>query len=346
MPIGAPTSANPAADPAAGRAARESRERTPLAAPPRSAMPEQGSPGAFGRGFVRRFRDANAGFFLVFLTVGAAIFLFGLAGTVGPYAAGLRAGNDPRSFLGVMAFGTVFFLIALRMMQIALTGAEHGRKSRRRADAEHPWTVDHPWRPEGMAPDGSAPGGAILGHVAILSFIGLMNLALSSNNWVVWGLVLLFDLFGLLLLYDALVKVFQALRLARPRVRWTTFPAFLGERLEGAFTTRRPLAATGPARVTLRCVEDKGGGGPDSVAEPFVIYTQIGDFPGGGRPGERVDTVRFGFELPDDLPRTHLLRQEAVYWQVVVEVPLAGPDFTAVFLAPVYARPEAAGSAR
>jgi hypothetical protein len=338
VPIGAPPG-NPAGD----RAARESRVRSSLPAPSRASVPAPGAPTAFGRGIVRRFRESQAGcFFLLFLAVGGGIFLFGLAGTVGPYAEGLRAGNDPRSFLGVMAFGAVFFLIALRMTQITLTGVEHDRRSRKGAGARHPWASDHPWRPAGMGPDYASPGsGVVLGRLAILSLLGLFNLALGSGSWFVWALILMFDLLGLLILFDSLVKVLQALRRARPRVRWTTFPAFLGTRLEGVFTTRRPLAATGPVRATLRCVEDVERGGSDAgpVLEPFVIYTQTGDFPGAGRPGERIDTVAFGFDLPDDLPGTNLLRREAVYWQVVVEVPLAGPDFEAVFLAPVYARP-------
>jgi hypothetical protein len=45
---------------------------------------------------------------------------------------------------------------------------------------------------------------------------------------------------------------------------------------------------------------------------------------------------RGAVRLPADLPGTDLLRDEAVYWQVLMEVPLTGPDLEAVFLAPVY----------
>ena len=40
------------------------------------------------------------------------------AGTWGPYKEGLRANGDPKFFLVMMGFGTVFALIALRMLQI------------------------------------------------------------------------------------------------------------------------------------------------------------------------------------------------------------------------------------
>src|SRR5690349_22751151 len=108
-----------------------SRERERVIAPPRSSVPAPGSGSAFGRGFVKRFRNSGAGcFLLLFIGVGSAIFLFGVAGTFGPYKEGLRENGDPRFFYAAMAFGTVFVLFALRMLQLALTEAEN--KSRKK----------------------------------------------------------------------------------------------------------------------------------------------------------------------------------------------------------------------
>ena len=82
----------------------ETRERESLMAPPRAAVPVPGEPSAFGRGLWGRLREAkeSVAFFSIFLTVGTAIFLFGLAGTVGPYKEGLRENGDPRFFLAAM----------------------------------------------------------------------------------------------------------------------------------------------------------------------------------------------------------------------------------------------------
>src|ERR1044071_10154115 len=97
-------------------------EKERVIAPPRSAVPAPGAGPVFGRRFFRLFRESGTGcFFLVFLAVGSAVFLFGLAGTIGPYREGLRENGDPRFFLAAMAFGTVFCLVTLRMMQVALT---------------------------------------------------------------------------------------------------------------------------------------------------------------------------------------------------------------------------------
>src|SRR5687767_12560285 len=107
----------------------ESRERKLLRAPPREAVPVPGAPAAFGRGFWQRYRKSKSGCALtLFLIVGASIFLFGLSGMVGPYAAGLQERGEPQAFLVAMAFGTVFFVVALRMLQIELTGTEHRRR--------------------------------------------------------------------------------------------------------------------------------------------------------------------------------------------------------------------------
>jgi hypothetical protein len=322
----------------------ESRERKLLRAPPREAVPVPGAPAAFGRGFWQRYRSSRSGCLTLFLAVGAGLFLFGLANIAGPYASAER--EDPVRFLGAMAFGVVFILVALRMLQVQLIGAEHRRRRGRGANHWKPWTSDHPWRPEGMDPDYSATGsGHVLGTVAILSVIALFNLALASSSYVFRAVVLLFDLFGLLILLDALLKLWQSLRRARPRLRWTTFPAFLGERLEGVFTTQRPLSATGPVRAALRCVrdewtehkdvdEDTGRETKDRHLLPYVLYARSLEVPVEGR----IKELPFAFDLPADLPGTDLMRKEPVYWQVMVEVPLNGPDFDAIFLAPVYER--------
>lgn len=268
------------------------------------------------------------------IAVGSGIFLFGAAGTWGPYKEGLRANGDPRFFLAMMAFGTVFALMALRMLQIALnSAAQEDRRREARERRERPWESDHPWRPEGQSPDYAGnSGGFLLGLVAFLGLLGLFNMVfLSPSPWLLRGIVILLDLLGLLFLVDALRKAWQAIRHGRPRMRWTTFPAFLGDRLEGVFQVRPAMRPSGPVKVTLRCVEDGSG----QAAEPFVIYQQVQEFNVGG---DVLRELPVSFHVPPDLPGTHLSRAQATYWQVFLQVPVTGPDFETVFLAPVYER--------
>ena len=317
-----------------------SREKERVIAPPRSAVPAPDAGRVSGRGFFRLFSDDGGWFFLVFLAVGGAIFLFGLAGTVGPYKEGLRENNDPRSFLGIMAFGTVFLLITLRMLQIALT--ETTNRSKKKGSKAEPWTWDHPWREDWMPPDYRGGGsGTVLGRVAFLALIGMFNVAWFSGSWVFRAVIILFDLLGLLILYDSFQKLYQWLRFRRPVVIWETLPAFLGSPLRGKVAFARAVRAAGPPRLTLRCVRDEwieSGTGKNrrTNLEPRSIYRQTIEIPLAGLPGEPLDAIDFAFDVPSDLPGTDLSLSEAVYWQVLVNIPLPGPNVETVFLAPVY----------
>lgn len=120
-------------------------------------------------------------------------------------------------------------------------------------------------------------------------------------------------------------------------MRWITFPAFTGGRLEGVLTVLPALSTQGPVQATLRCVEDDfSESSSDNVAtlEPFVIYEQKVEVPASGK----LADLPIGFDVPPDLPGNRLGREKATYWQVALQIPIAGPDFETVFLAPVYER--------
>lgn len=311
-----------------------------IIAPPRSAVPVPGAGSAFGRGFFRNLRAAGGGgcFLLFFMSIGAGLFLFGVAGTFGPYKEGLRENGDPRFFLAAMAMGSVFFLVALRMLQLALTGAQNERRPR--GDAKEPWTWDHPWSTRWMKPDYTGSGaGTVLGRVAFLALLGIFNVAWASDSLLFKIIVSIFDLFGLLIVYDSVQKIVQWIRIRQPVVIWSQVPAFLGERLEGRIAFARRVAAQGPAKLTLRCVEDdwvdrpaSDNSGGTRELQPFAVYKAEQEFELSGD----SDVVDFAFDLPKDQPGTNLAKAEAVYWQVLVSVPVVGPDLEAVFLAPVY----------
>lgn len=314
-------------------------------APPRSSVPVPGSGSVFGRGFFANLRATQGGgcFLLFFMSIGAGLFLWGVAGTFGPYKEGLRENADPRFFLGAMAMGSVFFLVALRMFQLILTGASNERRVRGRGDAKQPWTWDHPWSTGWMKPDYSGSGsGTVLGRVAFLALIGVFNVAWTSDSLLFKIIVGIFDLFGLLVVYDSVQKILQWIRVRHPVVIWPRVPAFLGGRLEGRIAFARSVAARGPAKVTLRCVEegwvesrqktDSGSSYTQRELQPFAIYKDEQEVPLAGD----SDVVDFAFDLPVDQPGTNLAKSEAVYWQILVSVPVTGPDLEAVFLAPVY----------
>ena len=87
MPITPP----PPDESASGAAPVVSRDKEKLFLPPRSAVPVPGAESVFGRGFFSRLKGRPDGCFLMlFQGVGLALFLFGVAGTFGPYKESLR----------------------------------------------------------------------------------------------------------------------------------------------------------------------------------------------------------------------------------------------------------------
>ncbi|HEX5716680.1 MAG TPA: hypothetical protein VF179_11025, partial [Thermoanaerobaculia bacterium] len=305
----------------------------------RGMVPWPGTSSVFGRGFFRRFRKLGtmAWLFLGFLAVGTAIFLFGLAGTVGPYKEGLRENGQPTFFYGAMAFGIVFILMALRMLQVAL--ADKGRRELPpRKERKAPWTWDHPWSQDWMRPDyGKHVGDTLLGRVVFFAMVALFNAAWLTGEGFVYLILIVLDLFALVVLYVTLRTAFQSVRYRTPVVIWEKIPVFTGNLLQGRIAFPRDMRAMGPTRLSLRCVRDEqvSEGGPANQ-QPVAIYRETQEIPLPGEPGEPLDALSFSFKVPDDLPGTNLVKKEPIYWQVVVRVPVAGPDLEVAFLAPVY----------
>jgi hypothetical protein len=173
---------------------------------------------------------------------------------------------------------------------------------------------------------------ALRGRAIALVLIGLFNVVFATRIGPLRDLAALLDVFGLVFLADTLFRLWQSSR--RIRMRWTTFPAFVGGRLEAVLDARPALEPIGDIRAVLRCVRDQPGAEPGTF-EPTVIYQQISELP---IATERLTELPLTFALPPDLPGTDLGRDDAVYWQVALRIPVVGPDVEIVFLAPVYAR--------
>jgi len=213
------------------------------------------------------------------------------------------------------------------------------RPIRRPVDPSQPWTSDHLWRPARMKPDDARDiRQEVLGRAALLALIALSNLGFFSPYLALKIVAGVADLAGLLIVFDWVLKVGHWLRHPRTRMRWTTFPAFLGGRLEGTVAISPRQHVMSSIQVRLRCVRDERvehatENGPTSYLEPYVLYEQSFEtLP----PGETLRELPLTFDLPADLPGNDLGPEQATYWQVALKIPVPGPDIEAVFLAPVY----------
>jgi hypothetical protein len=292
-------------------------------------VPTRNAIGTKARGWAywRGLASGPALFVLLFVVVGAALANLGLWGVfwVAPEVAERYA--DPRFYRFAIGLGAVFVLAGLTALRVVLTSmAEAGRFAAASGREGPPWTWDHAWQPEAMGPDYEPRGGSVLGRVAILSFIALINVALGGVALIGKAIILLFDAFGLLILYDTVTQAINRARFRRPTIAWHTFPAQPGGILQATVHFAVPMAATGRATATLRCLQER----EQAVVSIYRETRAFDVLP-------PVAALDVSFAVPHDLPATNLAAQPPVYWQVVVQVPVEGPDFEAIFLAPVYA---------
>lgn len=305
------------------------QEKEQIFEPPLSA---QRGERVFGPGLFARIREKQG--LSLFLTgfLGVGLWLLGIG--IGSLAGRLTPPKAASPWT-VLAWGSFCFFSALWLFRVNLARAETERRARLN---DLPWTWDHPWRSEWMAPDQRPWSGLILSRLASLGFIAVMNVVMPwEEGCVPRGIVIALDVLALWLLYDSFRKVAQWLRFRHPIVTWVSLPAFLGESLEGRISFARPMRPSGPPKLTLRCVhEEVERGGGTEQRKLYRIYSQTQNLLLKG--GEPVDYLDFAFELPEPVGSlaTDLRANEPAYWQLLVKVPVAGPDLEARFLAPVY----------
>lgn len=192
-----------------------------------------------------------------------------------------------------------------------------------------------PWRPQGQMPDYTpAASHAMPVRLVILVLILALNLLLPSAPPALETVILLVDAVGLIVLFDTLNKLWYAFWRRPPVLKWTRFPAHTGGRLEALLVAKPSPEVIGPVLAVLRCVRDEMMEEEGGARVPMQIYSQTAEF---DFPGERLKEVALTFEIPDDVPGTDLDREDAVYWQIAVRIPVIGPDLELVYLAPVYA---------
>ena len=213
-----------------------------------------------GRAYWRGLASAPAAFMLLFALVGVGLAALGVWGrfVASPERAAEMA--DPEFYLVAIAFGVVFVLVPVQMLRVLLTSVARTRQFAARAAGEGPfWARDHDWKTGGMGPDYEEMGASTFGTLTVILLIALFNIALAGGPLGLKILVLLFDAFGLLLVYNWVSKVVNRARFRRPTIVWHTLPAHPGGLVAATVRFAVPLTVTGPARATLRCVRDVPG---------------------------------------------------------------------------------------
>jgi hypothetical protein len=176
----------------------------------------------------------------------------------------------------------------------------------------------------------------------VLFLVPFGHVAFWENNphWLFSGLVGLFDLITLYLLFDLCLRWGRALKFGQAVLRFESFP----------YSTRKPVKLTWVAptgcrgsatgNFTLRAIrewhEAKGAGenrssrlvheqqwsGTWEISEPTHVTS-----------GQHYS---FTFDLPENAPSTAMQAERPLFWEFEVTLRLPGLDFNDIYLVPIY----------
>ena len=278
-------------------------------------------------------------FGLPFAAMGGFIMLVGMK------AIPAKPGSVHAPFWVLTICGFLFFLAGLFLWFKALQ--QHRANKRRKAislntDAANAMR-DYPWDSHGCQPARFAK--AVQTGIAAI----FLTLFLSVFNWWAFGangplllviIVAVFDAFLVLAWGNFLLNLSRAIRFGKSRIDFTRFPYALGEPVVIRWQAEG-ISQPHKGSFTLRCVEEwwevSGSGKNRSrrlVQESawsgiWEIETQDKIITG--------KNYEFKFQPAIDLPSTSLSSPRVVFWEFAVKLEMAGPDFVANYLVPVYA---------
>lgn len=239
----------------------------------------------------------------------------------------------------VAALGLCFVLAGLSFVVHGLRGVvrRNGLAALRARYPEQPWMVDYPWDRRGGRDE--APGEA----GRLLWFVAFMTVFLIPFHWVAFFsserpvvfqfATLLFDAVSVAMLGRVAYLVARRVRYGDSRIALGSFPIAPGTTAELLLDALSPLARAHPIRATLRCIEERFEvrGTGKNRSRVSVCYERYRD-QAVVAPGD----TRVRFELPDDVPSTHLSAVPPRYWELELAAETPGVDYGARFLVPVY----------
>ena len=243
------------------------------------------------------------------------------------------------------AFGVVF---GLGELMLWVMGLRQFRANRRRNALQwrDPALADYPWDTRGFTPPRWSRAAKAIGGVIFLTlFLSMFNwwAFMANGPWMVKIIVGLFDLILLFAAWQTGMLIGRTLKFGPSRIEFARFPFRPGETVSLHWLVPQGMTRAAKGTFTLRCVEEwyevRGSGKNRSkrlVQEAVWSATGHLDQPQELIAG-RMDELRF--DVPPDAPGTSLSNGDTkpVFWELVVDLDLAGLDFKETYLVPVYA---------
>lgn len=317
--------------------------------------PDRYEPWAGGRrrlsGFLQR-HGANTGFstwggFLFgspFVAAGIYIIL------IGTKLVAVNPASVHAPYWVLTAAGASFALGGLAVWGMAWQRllADRRRAWAIREHVNDPALKDYNWHPEGFAASRWAdPAKAVGLAVGVTVFLSIFNwwAFWTPAEWMVKGIVLLLDAIGLLMWWQAALKLGRAIKFGPARISFTRFPYRLNEPVIVQWRPSVNIRHVRGGSFTLRCVEEwmewRGTGSQRSrnlIQEEVWSGTWLLERP---RDFQVTDGVELRYDLPADARSTQLSVEKPVFWELEVKLDAPGLDFRETYLVPVYAPKQA-----
>lgn len=283
---------------------------------------------------------------VVLLVFGAPFVGVGVWATLaGTKVISIDPGNLHAPHWVLAAFGLVFALAGLMVWSMGWRQFQANLRRRRALanKANDPALADYLWDPRGFtAPRWSRAAKAVGGVILLAIFLSIFNWwAFGADGpWPVKIIVGLFDMILAWAAWQAVMAIGRALKFGPSRIEFGKFPLRPGETAALRWLVPRGIGRVAHGTFTLRCVEEwyeTTGSGKNRSRT--LVQEQVW-----GKTGHVADartlspgkTEELQFELPADVPSTSLSSGKTVFWELAVELDLAGLDFKETYLVPVY----------
>ena len=241
-------------------------------------------------------------------------------------------------------FGIVFALAGVLVWSMGWRQLKANRR-RRELEMRDPALADYPWDERGFTPPRwSRAAKGLCGVFFFALFLSIFNWWAfgAKGPWMVKIIVGIFDLVLLFVIWQVGLLVGRTVKFGPSRIEFARFPFRPGESMSLHWVVPQGMTHITQGKLTLRCVEEwyeESGSGKDRSRQLVqeTIWSATGHFdqPQTFNPGQPEE---LRFEVPADAPGTVLSRRDTkpVFWELAVELDLAGLDFKETYLIPVY----------
>jgi len=277
----------------------------------------------------------------LFVAAGVWIVLMGV-GVVKTDSASVHA-----PYWVLTAAGSSFLLGGLFVWSLAATELITRAKIKRLLPEHHgePAFADYPWDPrQFQVSEWKDTAKAFAFAIGVTVFLSVFNwwAFVAGGAWMVKVIVVIFDVFLLILWWQAARQLGRAVKFGKSRILFDQFPFRPGQPVSISWQPGRGIHQVMKGRFTLRCIEqwieiERVGRKQHSSVKQDCLWSAawVLEQPRNFLIG---DSVELRYELPGDAPTTSLSSPRAIFWELSVRLELLGLDFQKTYLVPVYSR--------